>query len=289
MVNKQRIPNLKQAVSIVSLFSVFLLFGCNLNNTIVANVGDASLTDKDVFLLMKHYGYQPSDSIKYRAIVEDWCSNEIFNQELKKKHPEEWALIKLRSNSLSADLAKHYLEENDLRAKLDTIVTDQEIKDYYDSHQEEFILNDYIVKALYLKIPKNLDFKEKNVHRNYLLKNDKDLAELNSYAKLYAENYYFNDSTWKYLNQIIKDVPIQKYNVDNIVLNRSKTYFSDEEYTYFINIIDYKLKDEAPPLNFLAVEIRNSIITHRLHLLKEQNESKLIQGIKKNNEININI
>ena len=243
----------------------------------------------DVFLLMKHYGYQHSDSIKYRAIVEDWCSNEIFNQELKKKHPEEWALIKLRSNSLSADLAKHYLEENDLRAKLDTIVTDQEIKDYYDSHQEEFILNDYIVKALYLKIPKNLDFKEKNVHRNYLLKNDKDLAELNSYAKLYAENYYFNDSTWKYLNQIIKDVPIQKYNVDNIVLNRSKTYFSDEDYTYFINIIDYKLKDEAPPLNFLAVEIRNSIITHRLHLLKEQNESKLIQGIKKNNEININI
>ena len=289
MVNKQRIPNLKQAVSIVSLFSVFLLFGCNSNSTIVANVGDASLTDKDVFLLMNHYGYQPSDSIKYRAIVEDWCSNEIFNQELKKKHPEEWALIKLRSNSLSADLAKHYLEENDLRAKLDTIVTDQEIKDYYDSHQEEFILNDYIVKALYLKIPKNLDFKEKNVHRNYLLKNDKDLAELNSYAKLYAENYYFNDSTWKYLNQIIKDVPIQKYNVDNIVLNRSKTYFSDEDYTYFINIIDYKLKDEAPPLNFLAVEIRNSIITHRLHLLKEQNESKLIQGIKKNNEININI
>ena len=195
MVNKQRIPNLKQAVSIFSLFSVFLLLGCNSNKTIVANVGDASLTDKDVFLLMKHYGYQPSDSIKYRAIVEDWCSNEIFNQELKKKHPEEWALIKLRSNSLSADLAKHYLEENDLRVKLDTIVTEQEIKDYYDSHQEEFILNDYIVKALYLKIPKNLDFKEKNVHRNYLLKNDKDLAELNSYAKLYAENYYFNDST----------------------------------------------------------------------------------------------
>ena len=289
MVNKQFILNLKQAVSIVSLFSVFLLLGCNSNNAIVATVGDASLTDNDVFLLMKHYGYQSSDTVKYRTIVEDWCSKEIFNQELKNKYPEEWGLIKLRSNSLSADLAKHFLEENDLRVKLDTIVTEQEIKDYYDSHQEEFILNDYIVKALYLKIPKTLDFKEQNVHSNYLLKNDKDLAELNSYAKLYAENYYFNDSTWKYLNEIIKDVPIQKYNVDNIVINRSKTYFSDEEYTYFINIIDYKLKDEAPPLNFLFVEIRNSIITYRLHLLKEQNESKLIQRIKKHNEININI
>ena len=76
-----------------------------------------------------------------------------------------------------------------------------------------------------------------------------------------------------------------KYNIDNIVLNRTKTYFSDDSFTYFLNIIDYKLKDEAPPVEFLSNEIKSRIVATRLQELKEKNESKLIQRIKKKHEI----
>ena len=137
------------------------------------------------------------------------------------------------------------MEEIKIKKSLDTIVSLEESQTYYDSHKDEFILNDYIVKALYLKIPKDLDFKEEEVHLNYLLKNDKDLAEINSYAKLYAENYYFDDSVWVYFDKITEDIPLTKYNIDNIVLNRTKTYFSDEEHWYFLNIIDYITSDDC--------------------------------------------
>ena len=109
--------------------------------------------------------------------------------------------------------------------------------------------------------------------------------EVNSYAKLYAVNFYYNDSAWVYFNELTKDIPLTKYNVDNIVLNRSKTYFSDEEYTYFLNIIDFTLKDDAPPVDFLKNEIKSIIVANRLQILKEKNESKLIQRIKKKYEI----
>jgi hypothetical protein len=150
-------------------------------------------------------------------------------------------------------------------------------------------LNDYIVKALYLKIPKELDFKEEDVHINYLLKNDKDLAEINSYAKLYAQNYYFDDSTWIYFDELAKDIPLSKYNVDNIVLNRTKTYFSDDQHWYFLNILDYKLKDEAPPLEFLKDRIRSIIVSQRLNDIREKNETKLLNDLKKKHEISINL
>ena len=84
-------------------------------------------------------------------------------------------------------------------------------------------------------------------------------------------------------------MPIVKYNVDNIVLNRSKTYFSDDNFTYFINIIDFKLKTEAPPVSFLSADIKRIIVSQRLQEIIENNESKLVQRIKNENEINTSL
>ncbi len=289
MGNKYTNILLKQAGIIVSLFFILSISSCSSNEKIVASVGDSLLSDNDAILLLESKGFNLTDSVQYIQIIEEWCEQEAFLQSLKKHHPEKYRLIELRSNAFSADLARFFIEEFEYKKQLDTIVSQEEIVSYYQSHQEEFILQDYLVKALYLKIPKELDYKSKGINQNFLLKNDKDLAEINSYAKLYAENYYFNDSTWIYFNEIVKDVPIVKYNVDNIVLNRSKTYFSDDNFTYFINIIDFKLKTEAPPVSFLSADIKRIIVSQRLQEIIENNESKLVQRIKNENEINTSL
>lgn len=252
-------------------------------------MNDSELTESDAYILMEHLGYDLNDQDQYRTFLEDWCQNEAFMQELESMNPESADLVKLRSRSFQGELSKLYVEEQLLKAKLDTVVTAEQIQSYYDEHKDEFILSDYLVKALYLKIPKSVDFKKEDLQINYLLKNDKDLSEVNSYAKLYAENYYFNDSSWITFNALAKDIPLTKYNVDNIVLNRTKTYFSDDSFTYFLNIIDFKLKDEAPPVEFLSDQIRGILVLRRLERLKDKNESKMIQQIKDKHEININI
>lgn len=287
MVNSKSILFSKQAGLIVSLFCIFYIYGCSPEEKTIATVGDSVLTENEAYLLLKNKGFTINDTIELKNIVKEWCDQESYIQHVKNKYPEEWEIIELRSHEFSSDLAHFFTEEKELRKLLDTVVSSKEINDYYDSHQEEFVLQDYLVKALYLKIPQELDFRADNVNSNYLLKNDKDLTEINSYAKLYAENFYFNDSSWIYFNEIVKDVPITKYNVDNIVLNRSKTYFSDDNFTYFINIIDFKLKSEAPPVSFLENEIKRIIVSQRLQELKEKNESTLIQRINKENEISI--
>lgn len=284
MVNRQ-IKYLFQAGILVGLFC--FLTACSEEDKVVARVGETELTESDAYVLMKHRGYDSKDKEQYREFINEWCENEIFNQELKATAPEKWKLIQLRSQMYQGDLSKFYLEEIKINKSLDTIVSLEETQAYYDSHKDEFILNDYIVKALYLKIPKDLDFKKEEVHLNYLLKNDKDLAEINSYAKLYAENYYFDDSVWIYFDKITEDIPLTKYNIDNIVLNRTKTYFSDEEHWYFLNIIDYKLKDEAPPLDFLKDQIYGIIVSKRLNDLREKNEANLIKELKKKHEVTI--
>lgn len=278
-----------QAGIFASLFCLFLLSGCTGKGKVVAKVDSAELYENEAYILMKHQSLDPKNKDEYKLFLEQWCENEVFKAEMKKEYPEDWELVRLRAESFSGELSKIYLEENEILKDLDTIVPEQELIDYYDSHKEEFVLHDYIVKALYLKIPSGLDFKSEDVHVSYLLKNDKDLMKVDSYAKLYAENYHFNDSTWVYFTDLAKDIPVTKYNVDNLVLNRTKTYFSDKNYTYFINIIDFKLKDEAPPVDFLRNEIKNIIVANRLQILIEKNQSKMVQRIKKKHEVIINI
>ncbi len=289
LVNKQKIKFIKQAGIIVSLFCMFLLYSCNSNEKVIAKVGESELTESDAITLLQNKGYKITDTTQLKKVVLNWCENEAFVASLKKKYPEEWLSIEIRSKELSQELSRFYIEKQEFIQLLDTIVTEDEILSYYQEHQNEFVLQDYLVKAFYLKIPKELDFKSENVHQLFLLKNDKDLAEVNSYAKLYAENYYFNDSTWVYFREIAKDIPVSKINVDNIVLNRSKTYLSDDNFTYFINIIDFKLKTEAPPVSFLRSEIKRTIISHRLQKVRSEKEVDLIQRIKKENEIIINL
>lgn len=284
----------KQAVSLFRgglfcVLTVCILYACGGKDEVVASVDDKELTESEAFILMEHLGYDPKDQEQYKMFLEQWCENTAFFKELEETDPETARLVELRAKNFSGELAQYYLEENLLKQKLDTVVSETEIKAYYDAHKDEFVLSDYLVKALYLKIPESAEYKEEGIQTKYLLKNDKDLSEINSYAKLYAENYYFNDSSWVFFNELAKDIPMTKYNVDNIVLNRSKTYFEDGGYTYFLNIIDFKLKDEAPPVEFLSEQIKEIIVMNRLQKLKERNESKMIQNIKEKHEITVHI
>lgn len=252
-------------------------------------MNDTQLKESDARLLMKEVGLDFSSQKQRRSFALDWINQQVFLEELNEKSPQKANLVKIKADKYKNDLAKYYVEQDFIASELDTVISDNETKEYYENHKEDFTLNDYIVKALYLKIPKDLDISESEIKTTYLLKNDKDPFEVISFAKLYAENFFYNDSTWTYFNEISKDIPKAKYNKDNVVLNRTKTYFSDDQYTYFINIIDFKLDDAVAPFDFMKEEIRQMILMNRQQTLKEKNASSWLQKIKQKNEIKLNI
>lgn len=280
---------MKQAGIFVSLFCLIILISsCGKDEKILARVGAEELRETDAFVLMEFLGYDPSKKDQLDFFIEEWTNRTLYKVELKEKYPEDWQLISMRADEFSSELCQFYLEELEFMKKVDTNVSQSDIQEYYDKHKEEFVLSDYLVKALYLKIPKQVDFKKAEIQEKYLLKKNKDLTEINSYAKLYAENFYFDDSSWVYFNELSEDIPLGKYNVDNIVLNRTKTYFSDADHWYFLNIIDYQLKDETPPVDFLSDQIKSIIVANRLQKVREKEAPKLLKRLKKNYEIEIN-
>lgn len=287
MVNNQ-LYRLKQAGIIVSLFCFTLFSSCSGESKVVAKVDDHELLESDAAIIMEHLGYDINNKKDWQRFIQTWVENETLRLELEKEHPEKSILVEMRSQLYAGELAKYYLIEEKITQELDTVISEKELHNYFDQHQEEFALQDYLVQALYIKIPTDKDAENK-IKEHYLLKNDKDLSKVNSYAKLYAENFYFDDQQWIYFSDLTKDIPLNKFNKDNIVLNRTKTYFTEGDFTYFINIIDYKLKNSSPPFEFLKQQIREIIVSQRINKLKEANEAKLVQQTKNKHEIKINL
>ncbi len=273
-----------KAGKIVSLFCIFILLSCKGKGDEWAKVNDVILTESEAILLMDYLGYNSELEEDRKKFTEKWIEQQVFIQELEQTNESEATMTRLKTTWHQGDLSRFYLEEAVIREEIETEISDSVILDYFNSHKEDFSLNDYIVRALYIKVPKEAP-KQDDLKQDYLLKKDKDYSKVISYAKLYAENFYYDDSTWVYFDELTKDAPTEKLNKDNVVLNRTKTYFSDEKYVYYLNIIDFKFKDATPPIEFLKPVIKQLLISQKLNDLKEKNSASFIQKIKQKHEI----
>lgn len=254
----------------------------------MASVNDHELTESDARTLMSNLGYDLSKKEDMSIFVQKWVDAMVMQDELKETDEKMDHVAEFRSELFRGELSKYFLTEKELLKSLDSTATEKELLAYYNKHKDEFELQDFIVKALFIKLPLDAP-KLDEIKEAYLLKNDKDIARIESYTKLYAEDFYFDDENWTFFQDIRNKMPARSVNSDNIVLNRTKTYFSDDEFIYFINVLDYKLKSESPPFEFIKEQIRERLIGQRMNARRTETEKKISERLKNKHDIKINI
>lgn len=261
------------------------LVGCE-SKDIVAKTNEHELTRYEAKLIMSKLGYNVNSEEDWTAFVNDWCMNMAMIDELQETGAESYDIAHLRSDLFFGELSEYYLTENRLISQIDTLVSPEQMQEYYQSHQAEFTLQDFIVKVLFLKVPQNAEVIEQ-IKTAYLLKNDKDVARIESYAKLYAEDFYFDDQNWLFFSKIRNKLPVRNLDRESLVLNRTKTYFSDDQFYYFLNILDYKVKDDVSPMEFVENAVRERILTNRMNEKREKIRQQLNEELKNKHEIKI--
>ena len=71
-------------------------------------------------------------------------------------------------------LISYEFEQFYINKRLDTIISQSEINGYYKSHLDDFVLNDYVVKCIYIKAPKKSKL-IREIKKNYLIKTEATL------------------------------------------------------------------------------------------------------------------
>ena len=177
-----------------------------------------------------------------------------------------------------------YAYENELiKQKLDTLVTEDDIVKYYDANQQNFLLKDNIVKLQFVKLPLKSAY-IKQFKKLLGSENTTDKTRLTRDCEQYASDYFLDDQNWLPFNDLLKQIPIKTYNQEEFLKSHRDLEYQDSAYIYLVRFKDFKIKESISPLSFEKERIRNIILNKRkIDLTKKMREDIFYQAQKKNN------
>ena len=229
------------------------------------------------------------DSIE---IITNYINNWVREQVMLHKAEENLSSEKIDFTKQLADYKNSltiYTYETELvKQKLDTNVSDNEINQYYEKHKDDFELKDNIVKVIYVKIPVKTSPKTVSILQQlYKSDNPKAKESLQNFCKTYAVNYYLDDESWLFFNDLLKEIPIQTYNQENYLQNNRLIELKDSLYQYFLNIKGFRIKESLSPLSFEKENIRKIIVNKRKVKMINDVHENLYQDALKNKDFEI--
>jgi hypothetical protein len=244
------------------------------NVTQLARVGDVVLSEEQLFMDMPE-GITGEDSLNFcNQYIDNWVKEQVVLQTAENELPEtkknvDYQLQKYRNSLIIYEYEKQYIKE-----RLDTVVSQEELENFYNENKEEFFLRDYIVKGVYAKYTSNTPELDK-VAKYYKFKLPADEMNFRLHVDKYAVKWNYDTTAWMYFNDVLIDIPLQDFNKSSFIKNKKEVMFEEGEFVYFLNILDYKLKDELSPLEFEKERIKSILITLRTNELRQELHEQL--------------
>ena len=222
---------------------------------------------------------------------------DFINQWATKKLLINKAEFNLENNPLFIDslvtvyrnsLLIHYYKQILIQNRLDTIISDSLIIDYYNNNIGNFNLKEDLVKIQYVKVKKiapNIDF----LAKNYYSTNEDDILKVEEYCLQFAERFFLTDVNWISWSDFSKDLPTLSYQKQkNLFLKKNREFeLEDSTYKYFLFIQDFKLKGTASPLEYVSSLIKQVLINKQKKQIINNIEYDLIQDAIINNNFEV--
>jgi hypothetical protein len=263
-----------------------LLFACNREESSQMNTGEkplARVQERKLFLsdfakdIPKHLPAKDSEQF-VNNYVQQWIMNELLVHQAESNLSSDQQDIEKEIENYRKNLLVYRYETELVGQKLDTAVSEAEIEQYYNTHQQNFILKDNIVKVSYVKVGNKTPGTEK-VKKWYASSDEKDRDNLKKFCIQYADNFFIDDNTWLLLDDVMKEIPLRDYNPELFLKTTRHIEMSDSLYSYFLFIRDFKIKNTPSPLSFEKDNIRQVIINKRkLALIEEMKKSVYAQA-----------
>ncbi len=269
------------------IFTFLLIVACKQNkeDVKIVSVYDKTLTQRELNTAYIKVKDKYKDSLSFaNDFINNWINQNILVHQAEIETIPEKDDIERKTNEYRNNLLIHYHQNKIISEKLDTVVSFEELKSYYNKHQNDFQLKDYLVKVMYIKVAEDAPDIEK-LSKWYKLSSEKDLSDLVQYAGLYASNFYYDLDNWIYFNDITKEIPLNDIDKNRFITRKSELKINEDGYYYFINILDYKLKNALSPIEFEKNNIKQRIINNRILILRENIKNQLIQKAKNENKI----
>jgi hypothetical protein len=219
--------------------------------------------------LIQH-GINDSDSAALVSnYINKWAKRELLLQKAEENlSPELKAEISEQIEETRANLIIYQYQRQMMLEKMDTVISETELENYYADNEKSFFLHSNIVKALFIKLP--LETPDLGKIRQLARSNEQaDLQQLESYCYQFAEKFDDFDEQWVPMDRLVVELQENIDNEENFL--RRNTFFekSDSSSVYLVSIRDYKLRNSTAPFDYVRDDIKRIIWnTRRLKFIQ---------------------
>lgn len=267
-------------------FLILSIIGCtNERGELWAEVNDQKLYEFEAEEQMIALHLSPENENEVLNYIDNWIEKQLINEEINLTNPKIYSENIAKTNETLFQLNLFELENIYLQTHIDSTITEKEILEYYKSNRSNYLEKSFIVKALYLKIPDSITQVGK-IESAFLLKNDKDREEITKIGNLYATNFYLEEDKWIYFEDLVRDIPITEGVKERLIIKKDHIILNDEHNVYYLNILDYRIKNTTAPLEIEKETIRKTILKTRSNELRLELEKKLIDEIRIKHRVN---
>lgn len=257
------------------------------DDPVIASVANQNLLRSELSFIGSENKSEEDSANLANRYVQSWIRKQLLIQEAGKSMDFDEAeinrkLLDYKYALMVYEFEKKYVEEN-----LNSEVSQKEIEDYYQINKINFSLKEIIVRVNFVKIEKG---SSQNSQLEKLLRsqNQKDSEAFKQLALNSGANYFLEDSTWIKLDDIIINTPLANHpNKVELVRNNKHVMTGDDRYKYYFKILEYKLQDQVPPIEFVRDEINKILINKRRIELVDQLQKEVYNRALEKNEFKI--
>lgn len=247
---------------------IFVLVSCkgfmgrDIDDKVIAQAAGKKLTFAELEMALPR-NMDNIDSISFaQNYIEKWVKNTLLLEKAELNlNRETQKSIDIMIDNYRTSLMLYKYQQIILQQKLDTIVNDNLVNEYYENHSGNFKLDSSVVKSVYVKVPKSVYDRYKV--RSWLRSNrEEDLISLEDYCYQHARNFNMGEQ-WQYFGTLLSELPKKINNQEQFLRTNKYIETSDSLYSYYVAIKEYKLKNDTTPLVFVRDKIKDILINHR--------------------------
>jgi len=276
---------------ILLICTVGLLTGCKYINrssdeTYAAKVDDKIFLLKDLRSQLPTGMTKPDSLARVNDILTRWVKKELLLKMAEENLEDNQKDLTKELEEYRNALLIHRYQQQLLNQKLDTVLTEADIRHYYDIHPEKFTLDYNIVKAVYVEIPQKVS-KSDQIKRWMAENSSRSMSELESYSFQYASKFDHFNNEWVDFNNILSRIPGVKDQPEQLLRSSKFHQFSDLNNYYFILVNDYILAGEKAPYDFVKDRIESLILNSRKMEFLQDLEKNIYEKGKRENRFTI--
>jgi hypothetical protein len=285
---------MKQSVRIVAILGIVLsmLASCKAisdfldKGEVVAKVGETKLMMEDLQKVIPN-GISPEDSITFaRQYINSWALDQVFLDVAERQLSSAELDVSKELETYRRSLLKYRYEQLYVNQRLDTLVSDDQIQDFYEKHPDRFVLKRPVVKARYMNISAQSPML-KMIKKKMSSNKAADLIEADSLAFSAAFKFTTWDEAWVDAATFAREFGAESASV----LSSLKVGWVERKDTLGVLSIAY-ISELIPagkmaPKDYSAPLIKDMIISDRKQSLISSLEQDLLKDARESGKLEI--